>query len=265
MSKNINTVGVLSDLHCGSKWGLLPPSYWNEHTGEAVKWMWKCWKWLAGNWPDLDLLILNGDMIDGRQYRSQHTGLVTNSMGEQTRIAIECLAPMAAKATKIIRTEGTAYHEGFDGPLGELDEHFGIRDPGGQERIVRDIRLGGDAILNVKHQPEGSGGLYRGTFLDREVLWAAVTEHLKHLPIATHIVRSHLHSDGHLRGFGKEINYTPGWQLQAPYATQRKRYRWMPDIGGLLMVADPLGFKGYRTMTKIFPLPTVEAANYGDL
>jgi hypothetical protein len=262
----LDNIGIVSDLHCGSKCGLLPPSYWNDYTPDAIKWLWSCWLNLIDVWPKLDLLIINGDPIDGKQHRSAGTGLIDNDLSGQTRIAIECLEPLTAKSSKIVRMSGTAYHESFDGPLAALDEHFGIsKPPTMQKGIVRDIELEDGAILNVKHQPEGEGCLYRGTNMDRELMWAAITEARKHLPNATHIVRSHLHSDGFMRGFGKEFISTPCWCLQAPYALHKRRYRWVPDIGGVLMRRDPCGYKGYTTSTKTYPIPAEGADNYAEL
>jgi len=264
---SIETVGIVADFHCGNKCGLLPPSYWNEHTPEAIKWLWKQWCELQALWPKrLDLLIINGDPIDGKQHRSAGTGLVDNDLSGQVRIAIECLEPLVTRAGKTIRMCGTAYHETFDGPLAALDEHFGIQRPSTmQKEIVRDIELEDGAILNIKHQPEGEGCLYRGTNMDRELLWATITETCKKLPKATHIVRSHLHSDGYMRGFGKEFVSTPCFCLQAPYALHKRRYRWVPDIGGVLMRSDKCGYKGYTTATKTFPIPAEGADSYDSL
>jgi hypothetical protein len=148
-----------------------------------------------------------------------------------------------------------------------LDEHFHIakRYDDYTKFIVRDIRLSNEAVLNVKHQPEGEAMLYRGTGLDRELLWATVSESCKHLPAATHLIRSHLHSDAHMRGFGKEINFTPCFCLQAPYALHKKRYRWIPDIGATLIHTDKLGFKGYRVVSKTFSLPSRGPENYNEI
>ncbi len=263
----MKTIGIVSDLHCGSAWALLPKSYWSDRTPEAVRWLWQCWQWLIKHWPDLDLLVLNGDLIDGKQFRSRGTGLVTTSLGEQTDMAIECLAPLADKAKKVIRLEGTAYHESFEGPLGKLDTAFGIKVPKHpHQRHVRDIRLSKEAVLNVKHKPEGEGMLYRGTGLDRELLWATVMEVMSGIPHATHIVRSHLHSKaGPFEGFGKVIVGTPGWCLQTPYALQKKRYRWIPDVGATLLVKDEFAHCGYRITSKVFPVEQEEAEIYATL
>ena len=61
--------------------------------------------------PKLDLLFLNGDLIDGTQHRSEGTGMITTKLSEQVSMAIDCIEPLAAKAKKIIRLEGTGYHE----------------------------------------------------------------------------------------------------------------------------------------------------------
>ena len=262
----LKTIGVIADLHCGSRWGLTPPEYWTSLTPDAAKWLWEQYRTLCRQWPKLDLLILNGDMIDGKQRRSTSTGLLTASLEEQTDVAIAALRPIVSRAAKVIRLEGTAYHESYDGPLGKLDLALGIQTPlDYTRRIVRDIELDGDAVLNIKHQPEGEGTLYRGTALDREVLWAAVTEYRRSIPRATHLIRSHLHSDAHLRGFGKEINFTPGLCLQQPYALHRRRYRWVPDLGGTLVRRDRWGWRGYTVTSCTFRAPTLEAEAYDAL
>jgi hypothetical protein len=207
----------------------------------------------------IDLCVLNGDIVDGAQRRSSGTGLLSTCMSEQVQMAIELLEPVLRKCERVIRLEGTAYHETFDGPLSALDEHFGIEMPRGIKRMVRDIQLG-DAMLNIKHQPEGEGCLYRGTALDREALWATVSETMHKIPRATHIVRAHLHSYARICGFGKEVIHAPCWALQSPYAVNKRRYRWIPDIGYILMVADDkMGHAGYVTKVKTYPLPELEA------
>jgi hypothetical protein len=265
MKRFPETIGIVADLHCGSRWGLYPKSKMPPDTPEAVRWLWSCWEWLIENWPPLDLLILNGDEIDGKQGRAASTGLWNADLSAQVDYAIECLEPLVKKARKVIRQNGTGYHVSTEQPLRQLDEHFRVNPTDAARSIVRDIQLADGAILNVKHQPEGEGTLYRGTGLDREVLWACLSETVKGLPKATHLIRSHLHSSAHLRGFGKEINFTPGWCLQQPYALHKRRYRWMPDIGATLLVRDPLGFHGYRVVTKTFDLPRVEAEPYAAL
>jgi hypothetical protein len=263
---DVRTIGIVADLHCGSRWGLTPEKYWSCYTSDAGKWLWQEYLAMVAGWPKLDLLILNGDMIDGKQRRAEGSGMITVTLEEQTDIAIDALAPMIDKAAKTIRVEGTSYHESFDGPLGKLDATFNIAKPTDvMRRIVRDIDLGDGAVLNVKHQPEGEGTLYRGTALDREVLWACITETLKRIPRATHLIRSHLHSDAHLRGFGKEINFTPGLCLQQPYALHKRRYRWVPDLGGTLMQRGKWGFHGWTVTPCCYRTPALEAESYAAL
>jgi hypothetical protein len=268
------TIGILADLHCGSRWGLLGPEseYGKQNPGQ--RYLWDCWCALAKAWPRLDLLILNGDLIDGKQYRSKGTGVVTADMGEQAEIAEECLAYLIdrVKPRKIVRTEGTPYHEGFDGALKDLDKEFGIvyrkMSRAQKERrvgIVHDIELADGVVLNTKHQPEGSAALYMGTVQDRETLWATITEMKQGLPRADFIVRSHLHTHTRFYGCGKEHVLTPCFQLQSAYAKHRRYYRWHPTVGALLMLYTPIHDHKYIITKQTFPLPTRRAVTYAAL
>jgi hypothetical protein len=264
--KALENVGIVGDLHCGSRFGLLPPSYWNEHTEENQKWLWKQWRALIKMWPPLDLLVLNGDLIDGTQHRSDGVTLVSTSLGVQTDIAIECLRNLVARAKKVVRTQGTAYHESFHGPLEKLDEVFSIKKPKTQLRCtVRDIPLSGNCTLNVKHKPEGEGTLYRLTSVDREGLWATAAEVVHNLPKADIVVRSHLHSWAHGESMGKDIWGIPGFALQSPYELQKKYYRWQPSIGALLIQHHKLGLNGYVCLPARFPLPPLEVEDYAEI
>ena len=275
MGRKLNRIGIVSDLHCGSRWGLRP----NPHMGdykviEANIWLWECWKRMIRLWGDLDLLILNGDMIDGIQKRSDSTGLVTPNMSEQTALAIECLRPLVAKSKKVIRMTGTPHHETFHGPLSTLDATFGITRPDAPRDMVRDIYLDGgpedeenSIILNVKHNPEGQKTLYLGTVLDRETRWSVLAESAHAIPRAHFIVQSHIHFASF---FGdivqkKIIITTPCFCMQQPYAVEKRYYGWKPTIGGLLLERDDLSTMGWRYVVKDFPLPPLLAETIDDL
>jgi hypothetical protein len=270
IGKEIDTIVFINDLHCGSKRGLTPPSFWDSYTSDGVKWLWEKWesfhdevKTLFG---EIDLLISNGDLIDGIQKRSDGVGLITSSYSGQVDIAIEALKPFISSYKKIIRIEGTWHHEGMHQALRILDEHFGIKTPQtAKDALVRDIQLDERAILNVKHQPEGSGTLYKGTSLDREALWATMAETIHGLPKATHIVRAHLHTYASLEINQKKVTLSPCWCFQQPYAIQKKYYHWQPIIGGLVMYRDKRGHCGWYTMPLIFNLPIFTAETYNEI
>jgi len=266
-TKPINTVAILGDIHCGSAYALVPPDWWNGRTLKAVKQLWDCWVWAVDQLPAVDLLILNGDLVEGKARKSDATGLVATKMSEQTEMAVETLRPVVAKARKTIRMSGTPYHETFDGPLKALDQEFGIKAPRDDRRgMVRDIRLDGDAILNVAHHPEGGAAMYRATMMEREGLWATLAQEVKQLPKATHIVRSHVHFYSQLVAFGKVIVQCPCWKLQDPYSIKGRNWRWQPDHGIVLMTRDEVwGHRGYRTNCLQVDTPRVKATTYAEL
>lgn len=260
--ESISKVLVVGDLHCGSRWGLTPEGYWNTLTMGMTKWLWGRWCEFVDSAHDIDLLVLNGDLIDGHQHRSDGVTNLVQSLEEQTDIAIEALAPLIAKARKTIRIVGTPYHESFDGPLGKLDATFGIKKPPEERRICHDIQIAPGVILNVKHQPEGEGTLYRGTAMDREIIWATLMAADGGIPNATHIMRSHLHTQGYIEGFGKQFALVPCWCLQSPYAQNKKWYRWRPTIGASYLAR---GEVGYRIEHVTYPLPKMEVESYDEL
>ena len=265
--KAIDNVAIMSDSHCGSWWGWTPPRYWNALTPPGVKWLWECRKKQLRLWPKrLDMLILNGDHIDGKQRRSEGTSVVSTSLAVQTDMAIECYEPFVERADIVVRVGGTAYHESFDGPLEKLDMAFGIKKPKDPiDCLVRDIRLSKDCLINVKHKPEGGACLYKLTAVDREALWASVMEQHANLENADYLIRSHFHNlSGPARAFNKVIVGTPCWCLQQPYAVHSRYYRYQPDVGSVLLQRHKLGFKGYVILDTTFPLPPREGKWYDE-
>ena len=271
----INRIGIVADLHCGSRFGLRHnPKLTDPYTTKSDIWLSECWKRMIKVWPELDLLILNGDLIDGTQRKSEGVGLITTNLDEQTEIAIQCLKPLVAKAKKVIRMRGTSYHESFQGPLSTLDVTFGINKPDRDKAFVRDIYLDGSpknekdaVVLNVKHNPEGQRTLYLGTTMDRETRWSVLSEAANAMPKSSFIVRSHIHFAADFTDYcqGKSIITTPCFCLQQPYATEKRYYGWQPTIGGLLLERDSLSYRGWKHLMKIFPLPPVIAESFSDL
>ena len=267
--KHPNTIGIVSDLHCGSQWGLFPPKWVppKKNAGAPVeanvgqKYLWEWWMWHAKTWSDivggegLDLLVINGDAIEGKQPRPKSTGLITADLQWQADIAYECMKPFVDKVRpkKIIRTVGTGYHEQPDNPLPALDARLGINSVDEEFNIKTET-----GILQVQHNPGSGGAIYKGTIIDREILWSIITAALGKAPDANIIVRSHLHYHHTMMTHGKTFVLTPGWQLQTPYARKRNRYRWTPDIGGVLLTRDDAAYCGYQVRVKDVPLPGYE-------
>ena len=56
----------------------------------------------------VDLLILNGDLVEGTNYYGEGAGCITTSMNQQAKTAIELLSEI--KFRKVVGCRGTAYH-----------------------------------------------------------------------------------------------------------------------------------------------------------
>jgi len=245
---------------------MMDPDDEEHRQNVGQKYLWECWLALARAWPQLDLLILNGDVIEGCAQKSYGTGVASVDRSVQAECAVRCVRAFRDinKPTKIIRTEGTPYHEGHhQGGMKAFDHALEIpKRRVAHEMLPFDITLADGKILNVKHHPEGSAALYVGTVQDREAIWAVIAEQLNGLPRANFLVRSHLHFFGRLDSMGKTHILTPCFQLASAYARKQRYYRWHPVIGGILLRYDPLHDDRYQVVKTTFPLPERKAVAY---
>jgi len=116
---------LLSDLHCGSKWGLWPTNFSAEsaRTGEIEPYpqnaagvaIWEHWlrmlKALKKERPDC--IILNGDLVEGIQKREYGRGLITPEISIQKKACLKILKTLPK--VPMYFTQGTDYHENLDG------------------------------------------------------------------------------------------------------------------------------------------------------
>ena len=111
---------VLSDLHCGSDVGLLPPrvQFADGHIigcgdNPLQGWMWDCFQnaqqrvaEIVGGDPFI--LTLGGDLIEGAHHRSDE--VVAIKLVEHLHIAKQCMEPLVRLASKTIVIRGTECH-----------------------------------------------------------------------------------------------------------------------------------------------------------
>lgn len=257
------TIGFLGDLHVGSYQGLYPieqlPADKKTHLGP--RYLMQCWYHLIDHWPQLDILFLMGDLIDGKQPKSRGVGIFTGDLGEQTDRCIEVLEPAIRqlRPKKIMRVWGTPYHEEFDNNLAALDKHFGVE----VTRQVIDYSLG-EHNLNVAHHPASGAAIYQGTVADREVLWSKVATIDKKTPPCRWIVRAHKHNYYHWSDDFRTMVGMPCWQLPTGHAVKTNYWRFQPSIGGVLMVADKADDSGYRFLRTKYDLPPFQVLRWKD-
>lgn len=108
--KHIEATG---DWHCGHVVGLTPPQWWQHEKslhGKDQRTIWNAWQSMRKNVPRPDLLIINGDAIDGRGDKSGGTEQITTDREEQCDMAEEIIKIINPKSVRM--TYGTGYHTG---------------------------------------------------------------------------------------------------------------------------------------------------------
>lgn len=250
----MKTIVVVSDLHCGSVFGLQPPPEMLELSDDrsvnlnaGQKYLWECWKDFCDRMGKLkpDVVIFNGDMIDGEGRKNRGVECSLPMLADQCEAARVCIEYLLKKCGKppIYFTAGTEYHVG----AAAREEEDVARSLGatlyrglGTGRYVKevlDLEVDG-VILNFAHHGGTAGGFYRATMADREGIWSALAGKEGKSPKADHVGRAHAHCFVHLEHPSKHITYGPCWQLQTRFMRHGSVYRMIPDIGGYVILVD---------------------------
>jgi hypothetical protein len=190
-------VVIISDMHCGHVVGLTPPNWQQSITEEDHNWD-KCallqreiWKFFVQTQKSLgiiDLLIVNGDSIDGRGEKSFGTELITSDRFKQAEMASYAIKQLRAK--HIVMTYGTPYHTGSGEDIESIiAQEVKAEKIGSHEWI--DIN---GVVFDCKHHI-GSSSVPHGrhTAAAKERLWNLLWSEHEEQPKANVIVRSHVH------------------------------------------------------------------------
>lgn len=186
-------IAVVSDFHCGHAVGLTPPDWHSDSNKKLTSVRKECWDFFeenVGKHGPFDVVIDNGDNIDGKGSRSEGVELIVPDRNVQVDMAVACLSVLCGSKTQLVMTYGTDYHTGSG-------EDF--------EKQIADKRLT-DCIGNVAHiQVEGVtfeakhhvGGSQvphtRHTAIARDRLWNLLWAERGVSPKADVIIRSHVH------------------------------------------------------------------------
>jgi hypothetical protein len=273
-------IAVVSDLQCGSIFGMLPVDF---ITAEGIpklqnpgqKYLWECWIDFADRLKEFkpDAIIFNGDANDGRQRKQEGSELSLNLVADQIRAAVDCLQILKRRApnAKWYFTRGTAYHTGTAGEAEEeVAKSLGAEKYSsvGTGRYVREVlwlNIEG-VIIEAAHHIGVSQGFYRLTQLDKEMQWSAMAakDDTKGVPKADLLIRSHVHNFQHAEHASKQGLVTPCWQLQTSFMRKNSTYRMLPDIGGVFIEVDgsakKRGKPPCRILKELYPLPPIEVA-----
>jgi hypothetical protein len=190
MAKKNKRVVVISDLHCGHAVGLTPPDWQSKHVDKFSEMRAGIWDFYASEikaLQNIDLLVLNGDALDGKGERSGGTELIEPEIAEQQEMAEVCINQAGAKSIVIVA--GTPYHTGVtsDNELA-IAKHVGAEF---SSHLFADVN---GCIFDCKHFINGSIIPHgRLTALERDKVWNDLWSLDEGQPRANVVIRSHVH------------------------------------------------------------------------
>ena len=192
-------VGFISDIHCGNIYGLTPEEWmWsvssgNKKVAHAARVQKGIWEWYCrevDRLAPIEILVVNGDAIDGKGKQSGGTEQLTSDRKVQTDMAVRCIERANAKRVVIIK--GTPYHTGKEEDWEEI-----IADRVNAEAcsLHEYVKVNEKFIFSCRHYIGGSSVSHgQATPLlksaDWNKLWAA---EYKEFPTANIFIRSHVH------------------------------------------------------------------------
>jgi len=209
---------VISDLHCGHRAGLTPPSWqYKPNDGdldrtkfaEIQQAVWKFYTDTIDALKPIDYLFVLGDGIDGKGLRSGGTEQLEADRLKQCDIATDCINYVGAK--NIVMVHGTPYHAGTEEDFeGIIAKNVDAKKIGSHEWV--DVN---GVIFDLKHFVSGSvipHGRFTGIARDR--LWNLIWAERNGQPKSDILIRGHVHYFGYC-GDGGILNVTmpalQGW------------------------------------------------------
>jgi hypothetical protein len=255
---------------------MLPPKFISSDDKEVLqnsgqKYLWQCWEHMSANLTKIDALIINGDTIDGEQYKQRGSELSLNRVEDQSEASVMSLNYLINKVhiPAVYMVSGTPYHDSTAGREAEIvAQRIGARQypglgPGRYCRDMLDLNIDG-VVLNIQHGVPGTGALYRAVAIDREALWSAIAGKEGKSTKADCVIRSHVHFYVHIEHPTKHGIITPCWQLQTSFMRKGSAYRMIPDIGYVVIEIDgdaKLRGEDPCSVTKrVYPLPVPRVA-----
>ena len=262
MSKRINNVVVVSDIHSGCKLALCPPGGVRLDEGgyyqpsEFQLWIWEQWRYFWDVFVPSTIhdepfyFVFNGDAIDGMHHGTTTT--ITNNWKDQINIAEEILAPEVEKAERYYHIRGTEAHVGPSAQHEEtLAKLLGAHpnDQGNYSRYELWLRFGekNDVLAHFLHHIGSTGSqAYESTAVHKELSEAYTEAGRWGRQPPNVIVRSHRHRAYQcMMPAIKDTAYsivTPAWQGKTPFTWKIPGARQgQPQFGGVILREAPDG------------------------
>ena len=258
---------VISDTHVGSAYGTFPRGFCVS-TGAGVSlnsgqdYLLECWEHFVSRLPEkIEVLVLNGDIVEGQNLAEQCRGLIEVDPNFQARAAAKLLEPIVERVAEIdgqkqiYMTRGSRYHVGRGG---RTEEVLGLilqamKGPHGAYTQPWIHLPMDDVLFDIAHR-QSFTIRYRSMPLEREISFflERVGRRREAPPNHLVIVRSHTHSG--YRVYEEQYRMaisTPCWKLQDDFAqTSITPNRMFPDnIGSVGFRVYPEETDGKRVQT----------------
>ena len=124
----MKSIVVLSDIHTGHQLAVAPPEFERSDgslftASKVQRALYKAWSEVAESWGKPDILVVNGEPIDGQQPKDQGVGTWTTNWLDQIDAAVGLTKMFGAD--RIYLTRGSNYHVNV-GSI-SVEEIFGER------------------------------------------------------------------------------------------------------------------------------------------
>ena len=238
----MNIAVVISDMHVGSRWGLLPRKCFNSETNVFQRWIIECWEDVVKNLKgSVSHILLNGDLTDGTAEKSLGTDAISTDLDDQVNWACELLQPLINDKTKVYGVDGSGYHSGKSTNTDRrVVEHF----KGRYSRNTLHLEIN-NKIIQLSHASAAGN-------LKREIVNTNDCAHKMGIPHPGLILRGHVHKYIRLEDAYTTAISGPCWQHPTPFIEKRNANAvW--DIGLLILEFDSDIVKVYPKIYRIPP------------
>jgi hypothetical protein len=200
---------VMSDTHCGHVVGLTPKENQLQDGSKYADIEREMWDWYVtelDKYKPFNILIFNGDAIDGKGDRSGGTELLTTDRNKQVDMAMKVIAQTEAKDIRLVY--GTPYHAGKDEDWEKV-----LADKLGCKVESHGFYSVNGCIFDVKHKI-GSSSIPHGRFtaIAKDALWNELWSLRGMQERANIVIRSHVHYYAMAEDATKTAFITPGLQ-----------------------------------------------------
>lgn len=207
---------IISDTHCGSDCGLLPPlveltdgQTIGHGTNKKQKWLWESWSDMLerslaviGDAPFI--LTFGGDLIEGIHHRSEE--IVAAKIMEHLTIARTAMGELMQKASQVYIVRGTECH------VRDLETVFAQEFGVGKAKDIQQYEVNG-CLVDARHHMSTTSRLHlEATALSVEM--ANVRSNILRVghPMPKVFIRGHRHVTGDYCD-GESLIVVPGaWQ-----------------------------------------------------